>query len=78
MTASLNSENEIAKIRSALGQITSKPTEMLQSPLFKMLSFYEMLLSIEFPSMSRDEIHLRADHYAASSAPTWSAKILHW
>jgi hypothetical protein len=68
LTASINSDNEIAKIRTALGQISRKPTELLQSALFKMLSFYEMLLSIEYPSMGRDEIHLRADHYAASSA----------
>ena len=67
MSASLNSENEIAKIRSALGQITRKPTEMLQSPLFKMRSFYEMLLSIEYPAMSKDDISLRADYYSASS-----------
>ena len=68
LSASINSENEIAKIRSALGQITRKPTELLQSPLFKMLSFYEMLLSIEYPAMTKDDIHLRADHYSASSA----------
>ena len=68
MSASLNSENEIAKIRSALGQITRKPTEMLQSPLFKMRSFYEMLLSIEYPTMSKEVITIRADYYSSNSA----------
>ena len=68
MTASLNSENEISKIRSALARITRKPTDMLQSLLFKMRSFYEMLLSIEFPSMDEKDISLCADYYSASSA----------
>jgi hypothetical protein len=68
LTASINSDNEISKIRTALGQISRKPTELLQSSLFKMLSYYTMLLSIEYPSMSKDEIHLKADHFAASSA----------
>jgi hypothetical protein len=71
LTASINSDNEISKIRTALGQISRKPTELLQSALFKMLSYYEMLLSIEFPSMSRDEIHLRADHYQRPVQCTW-------
>ena len=68
MTLSVNSESEIAKIRSALAQITRKPTEMLQSPLFKMRSLYEMLLSVEFPGMDKDKITLKADHYSAISA----------
>ena len=41
---------------------------MLQSPLFKMRGYYEMLLSIEFPSMEAEDISLRADYYSASSA----------
>ena len=68
LTASLNSENETSKLRSALARITRKPTDMLQSPLFKMRGYYEMLLSIEFPSMEAEDISLRADYYSASSA----------
>ena len=33
-----------------------------------MRSFYEMILSIEYPGMQAKDISLRADYYAASSA----------
>ena len=68
LSASINSDNEISKIRTAIGQISRKPTELLQSALYKLLSYYTMLLSIEFPSMTKEEIHLKADHFASSSA----------
>ena len=68
LTASINSDHEISKIRTAIGQISRKPTELLQSSLYRLLSYYTMLLSIEYPNMTEEEIHLKADYFASSSA----------
>jgi hypothetical protein len=68
LTASINSDHEISKIRTSLGQISRKPQELLQTSLYQILSFYTMLLSIEYPSMTESAIRLKADHYSCISA----------
>ena len=68
LTASINSDFEISKIRTSLGQICRKPQELLQTALYKVLSLYTMLLSIEYPAMKEPAIRLKADHFSCISA----------
>ena len=68
LTASINSDHEISKIRTAIGQISRKPQELLQTALYQLLAYYTMLLSIEYPTMTESAIRLKADHYSCISA----------
>ena len=49
-------------------KIHRKPGDMLQGCLFRLKALYEMLLSINFPSMIANDINIRSDYYAATSA----------
>ena len=68
LVASVNSESEIAKIRTSLANISRKPGESIQTPLFRLKTLYELLISISLPSLKSETIKIRADHYGCTVA----------
>ena len=65
---SVNAESEIAKIRTSLANISRKPGESIQTPLYRLKTLYEMLISISLPTLDPEIIKIRADHYGCNVA----------
>ena len=68
LIGSVNAESEIAKIRTSLANISRKPGESIQTPLFRLKTLYELLISISLPSLKSETIKIRADHYGCTVA----------
>ena len=77
---SVNAESEIAKIRTSLANICCIPGESIQTPLYRLKTLYEMLISINLPNLDPEIIKIRADNYACNVAKhlvtTNTAKII--
>ena len=68
IVGSCNADAEIGKIRTALANITRKPGESIQTPLYRFKSLYEMLISINLPDLDSEKIKIRADNYSCNIA----------
>ena len=68
LVASVNAESEIAKIRTSLANISRRPGESIQTPLYRLKTLYELLISISLPSLNSETIKIRADHYGCTVA----------
>merc|ERR1712030_297344 len=51
-----------------MAKLHRKPGEQIQVPLYKLKSYYELLLGISFPQLDSDTATIRADNYSANSA----------
>ena len=67
LVSSVNADSEIAKIRSSMAQITRKPNDSIQTPMYRLRACYEMLLSINFPDLELDKVKIRSDNYTCNS-----------
>ena len=65
---SVNADSEIAKIRTSLSNISRKPGMSIQTPLYRLKSLYEMLISINLPNISTNDAKIRADYFACNVA----------
>ena len=68
LVTNINADEELAKLRSTMARLHRRPGEQLQVPLYKLKSYYELLLGINFPQLDSDTATVRADNYAANSA----------
>ena len=67
LVSSVNADSEIAKLRSSMAQITRKPNDSIQTPMYRLRACYEMLLSINFPDLDLDKVKIRSDNYSCNS-----------
>ena len=67
LVSSVNADSEIAKLRSSMAQITRKPNDSIQTPMYRLRACYEMLLSINFPDLELDKVKIRSDNYSCNS-----------
>ena len=67
LVSSVNADSEIAKLRSSMAQITRKPNDSIQTPMYRLRACYEMLLSINFPDLELDKVKIRSDNYTCNS-----------
>ena len=63
-----DADSEIAKIRTSLANITRKPGESIQTPLYRFKTLYEMLISINLPDLDSEKVKIRADNYSCNVA----------
>ena len=68
LVTNINADEELAKLRSTMARLHRRPGEQLQVPLYKLKSYYELLLGISFPQLDSDTATIRADNYSANSA----------
>merc|ERR1712055_1206993 len=68
LVTNINADEELAKLRSTMARLHRRPGEQLQVPLYKLKSYYELLLGISFPQLDADTATIRADNYSANSA----------
>lgn len=68
MVSNVNSLHEVGKLRHSLSKLSRKPGETIAPVLFRLRSLYEMILAINFPSMTEAQIVLSADSYAGQAA----------
>merc|ERR1712030_261604 len=54
MVANVNADEEIGKLRSTMAKLHRKPGEQIQVPLYKLKSYYELLLGITFPQLDNE------------------------
>merc|ERR1712030_357 len=66
MVANVNADEEIGKLRSTMAKLHRKQGEQIQVPLYKLKSFYELLLGITFPQLDNETAIIRADNYSAT------------
>merc|ERR1712030_202648 len=66
LVANVNADEEIGKLRSTMAKLHRKQGEQIQVPLYKLKSFYELLLGITFPQMDNETAIIRADNYSAT------------
>ena len=66
LVANVNADEEIGKLRSTMAKLHRKQGEQVQLPLYKLKSFYELLLGITFPQMDNDTAIIRSDNYSAT------------
>ena len=68
MVANVNADEEIGKLRSTMARLHRKPGEQIQVSLYKLKSYYELLLGITFPQLDNETAIIRADNYSANSS----------
>ena len=68
MVANVNADEEIGKLRSTMARLHRKPGEQIQVALYKLKSYYELLLGITFPQLENETAVIRADNYSANSS----------
>ena len=68
IVGAVNADSEIAKIRTSLANITRRPGESIQTPLYRLKTLYEMLIQINFPDLNPEKAKIRADNYACNVA----------
>merc|ERR1712105_327464 len=68
MVANVNADEEIGKLRSTMARLHRKPGEQIQVSLYKLKSYYEVLLGITFPQLDNETAVIRADNYSANSS----------
>ena len=68
LVTNINADEELAKLRSTMARLHRRPGEQIQVPLYKLKSYYELLLGISFPQLDSDTATIRADNYSANSA----------
>ena len=68
MITGINVDEELAKLRATMSKLHRDPKMPLQCPLYKLKTCYELLLGINFPLMSQDEILTKADSYSVNCA----------
>ena len=68
MISSVNVDDELAKLRASMAKLRRDPAMPLQCPLYKLKTYYELLLGINFPLMNQEEILTKADNYALNCA----------
>ena len=68
MVSNVNQLHEVGKLRHSLSKLSRKPGEGIAPVLFRLRSLYEMILAINFPSMTEDQIVLSADSYSGQAA----------
>ena len=55
-------------MRTSLSNITRRPGESIQTPLYRLKRLYEMLIQISFPELDQEKVKIRADNYACNVA----------
>merc|ERR1711936_219507 len=68
LVANINADEELGKLRSTMARLHRKPGEQIQVALYKLKSYYELLLGISFPQSDSNTATIRADNYSANSA----------
>ena len=68
LVTNINADEELAKLRSTMARLHRRPGEQIQVALYKLKSYYELLLGISFPQLDSDTATIRADNYSANSA----------
>ena len=66
LVANVNADEEIGKLRSTMARLHRKPGEQIQVSLYKLKSYYELLLGITFPQLDNETAIIRADNYSAT------------
>ena len=74
LIANINADEELSKLRSCMSKLNRRPGEPLQVPLYKLKSYYELLLVISFPQMEADTATIRSDSYSANCAKFFLSK----
>ena len=68
LVTNVNADEELGKLRSTMARLHRKPGEQIQVALYKLKSYYELLLGISFPQLDSDTATIRADNYSANSS----------
>merc|ERR1712002_136663 len=68
LVTNINADEELGKLRSTMARLHRRPGEQIQVALYKLKSYYELLLGISFPQLDSDTATIRADNYSANSA----------
>ena len=68
LVTNINADEELGKLRSTMARLHRKPGEQIQVALYKLKSYYELLLGISFPQLDSNTATIRADNYSANSA----------
>ena len=66
LAANINTDCEIAELRSALCMIKRKHQKQVHIPVFRIKSLYHIILSLNQPHLSEEKIAIRSDHLAIS------------
>ena len=68
LVTNVNADEELGKLRSTMARLHRKPGEQIQVALYKLKSYYELLLGISFPQLDSETATIRADNYSANSS----------
>ena len=68
LVTNINADEELGKLRSTMARLHRRPGEQIQVALYKLKSYYELLLGISFPQLDSNTATIRADNYSANSA----------
>ena len=74
LVANINADEEISKLRSTMSKLSRGPGIPLQVPLYKLKSYYELLVGINFPLMEAETVTTRSDSYSSNCTKFFVSK----
>ena len=74
LVSNINADEEVAKLRSSMSKLSRSPGMPLQVPLYRLKSYYELLVGINFPQMDPDTVTLRSENYASNCTKFFVSK----
>ena len=74
LIANINADEEISKLRSTMSKLSRGPGIPLQVPLYKLKSYYELLVGINFPQMDPADVTNRSESYSSNCTKFFVSK----
>ena len=74
LISNINADEEVSKLRSSMSKLSRSPGMPLQVPLYRLKSYYELLVGINFPQMDPNTVTVRSEHYASNCTKYFVSK----